>query len=892
MTQCVYSIKKPEQKKLSQLKELLNGDFTHGLSEKQVKERLKEHGPNAIVKEFNGVVFIKLLSQIFNPLNLILIAALILSLIFFSVIDAGLILIALLINIIVGFWQERKADKIFATLSSKLETKTTVIRDGLKKVVSAKELVPGDVIVLQAGQMTPADARLFEVSELVVDESSLTGESRHITKSTEVILDNTPVYKHFNMVFAGSLIKEGTGKAMVVSTGMDTEFGKIAKDSQNIHITLSPTQTRMRKLALYLGATLFVLSAVVASTAFLKGYSLYESALIMVALAVSAVPEGLPAAIMVALAVGMERILKRDGLVKNSASAETLGSVDYILTDKTGTITSGNMELKGTASLAEAYKDADPILSAQNTARQILEAATLASDAFFEVNDKGVKTAMGRPIEKAIIKTSAEYGLSQDAMFNSGYARKRLVSFSSHRRYAISLNDHPVYGSVVLLSGAPEALMRISAFVQEENGTREFTDDKKKVFLRYQERLSSQGYKTTAVAQVVSSKISQSLIDGKRGDEKIVFLGLLVFADEVRVDVKDAIKYAQDMGVGVLMVTGDHSATALAVAKEVGLADSNDQVVSGVDFESMSDEEVYRRLQNIKIFARMLPAQKKRLIQILQNHNLKVAMTGDGVNDAPALALADIGVVVESGTDIAKEAGDLILLKNSFSVISFAVQEGRRLTLNIYRTIIFMVSTSFGELALLSGAVFAGAPLPLLPQHLLWHNMVEGGLMNFPFAFEKNVKNTKSLKDFKRVPRKSAKFTVLYGFLSSALLLALYAILLKLNFEEKEFRTIMFLSLSLSGFVMAMSLKNFYYPIWKINIFDNKFLNISIIANLSLLYIAFIFDPIKDMLQLVRPNYTDFWIIAIFLLLTLVVLEMVKYVLFIRTKMRVVNIKA
>ena len=357
-----------------------------------------------------------------------------------------------------------------------------------------------------------------------------------------------------------------------------------------------------------------------------------------------------------------------------------------------------------------------------------------------------------------------------------------------------------------------------------------------------------------------------------------------MFEDKIRPDVESAIAFAKKMGVKVVMVTGDHPATAFYVANSVGLIEKEEEILTGKDFQDMSDEEAYNIIQKVKVFARMLPEQKMRLVNILQRNDCKVAMTGDGINDAPALARADIGIVVESGTDVAKEAGDLILLKNSFSVISFAVQEGRRLTFNIYRIIIFMISTSFGELALLTGAVFVGAPLPLLPQHLLWHNMVEGGLMNFPFAFEKNMKHTQSLKSFKRIPKRSGRFIIFYGITSSVLLLGLYATLLRLGFTEDEFRTILFLSLSLSGFIMAISLKDFYAPIWKIKIFDNKFLNISILVNLSLLAAAFMLAPIKEVLRLVIPNKADFLIIASFLLLTLIMLEIAKYILFKRSE--------
>ncbi len=873
------TVKYPHAIAASELKEKLKTDLLQGLSDQEAKRRQKTYGVNEIKRSSNGI-FKLFLRQVLNPMSIILLIATLVSLIYFSKLDALIISMALSVNILVGFWQEKKASGIFKALSSRLKVYAYVLRDGQKHKIPAQELVPGDIVFVESGSMIPADARLFEVKDLSVNESALTGESKLVHKSAETLQKDTPIYDMSNMVFSGTLAQAGFGKAVVVRIGEQTEFGKIAHEAKG-QKELTPLQRQMKKLAIVLGVTLTGLSGAVGVFAYLNGYTLYEAGLIVLSLAVSAVPEGLPAAIAVTLAVGMERILKKDGLIKHSASAETLGSVDYILSDKTGTITTGDMELVGLVSMSDVLKSGDLTCNLDKR-RAILEAATLASDAFLDKKGNTIK-AVGRPIEKAILSFALDNGFSQDAMFMSGYARENLIPFSSSRRFAISLNMHPTYTSLVTLTGAPEPLMDISDYVFTEDNNIEFTKDLKEKFIEYQKTLNSKGYRTTAVARMVSNHIPSELEKGEKPQKgKVVFLGILVFEDEIRDEVKDAIAFAEKMGIKVLMVTGDHFETALAVAKRVNLAENGFQVVTGQKFESFSDDKLNEILDKgkIKIFARMLPHQKMRLVKTLKDRGQIVAMTGDGVNDAPALVKADIGIAVESGTDVAKASADMVLLKNSFKVITYAIEEGRSIALNIRRIIMFMVSTSFGELALISGAVLAGAPLPLLPQHLLWHNMIDGGLMNFPFAFEKGRGHKGTPADFKEMNRKGNRFIWIYGVISSFLFLSLYALLLALKIPQDDMRTIMFLVLTFSGLTMALSLKSLRDPVWRTNIFANRFFNFALAANLALLTVAFVYAPVERVLRLVLPNLVELGIILLFVFLNWFAIEILKKRLF------------
>ena len=859
---------------LKDLLRLLKSDEEKGLTHEEVEERIKKYGKNLIKKQQHFSVFKILVRQLSNPLILILIAAAILSFLFFSKTDFIIIIFALLVNFAVGVWQEKKANDIFQTLSSRLKLNARVVRDDRKALVPSEELVPGDIILLEAGMKVPADARIISEENLEIDESILTGESKAVAKENTTLAKDTPLYERKNIVFAGTVVLSGATKALVFATGKETEFGKIAAYSQAQNKEESRSQKRIKKISIILGVLLLSLALLVGVLAFYKGFPLKESLLLVISLAVASVPEGLPAAIAVAIAVGMERILRFGGLVKNASTAENIGDLDIVLSDKTGTLTTGKMSFVHSLDLGAIMHSS--LKSNKEAEKEILKSACLASDAFFD--EKGEAT--GRPIEKAILHAAKNISLIQERLFERGYERLNFLTFSSKRRYAASLNADPKHGRLVYFTGAPEALMAISNKVYLDGKSKDFGNKERELFKDAQKNLSLQGYRITAVARAFAVSIPKTPEEIKNTD--VEFLGLLIFEDEIREDVKQAIKDVKKMEIETFMVTGDNPQTALAIARRLNIAKSEAQVIEGVKFESLDDAEILSLIEqkDIKVFARMLPEHKLRLAKILKKEKNIIAMTGDGVNDAPALAFADVGIAVESGTDIAKSVADLILLKNSFSVIEKAIKEGRRVIANTHKIIIFMISTSFGELALLSFSVISSSPLPLLPKQLLWHNMVEGGLMNFPFAFEKGFKSQYAKKSYRSLDKKANQFIIYYGLLSSLLILVLYLFLLSIFDDITHIRSILFISLSVSGFILAFALKDLYKPVWKTNLFDNKFLNIAIIVNLSLLFIVFYFDSARELLSITTINLSDLITIVLYILANIFVTELVKGLIF------------
>ncbi len=867
---------------LDQIQKILETDVTVGLSDSSVDERLTIFGLNILKRRNTKTSVDILLKQFKSPLVFILSVSLIVSAIFFGGLDTLVILLALILNLLIGFYQEKKADGIFKALSEELEEEATVLRNSQIVNINTEKLVPGDIILLEAGKKIPADARLFESQELKCSEAVLTGEWEAVEKDTSTVPADEELSSRKNMVYAGTLVLDGLGRAIVTSTGANTEFGNISTSISEVEETQTPLQIKVNFLSKIISGAIIFIIVFVAVLGVFRAMPLKELAMLVIALAVAAVPEGLPAAIAVALAVGMERILKNGGLVKYPVAAETLGSVDFILTDKTGTLTNGRMSLSDFRPLACLKKQCSPDTS--QDAYEILKAAVLASDAYIEIKSEE-EQIHGRPIEKAIIQAGLKFGIRQDRMFEEGYNREDFVPFSSARRFAISLNRNKL-NHMVYLTGAPETLVDVSEFVLLDGETVKFTKQMKEDMRALQEKLSSQGYKLTATARIKADAISPEL---KQANPKSklpsTFLGFMVFEDSVRDSVPSAIDNVHKMGVEVLMVTGDHQGTALSVAKKSKLADSAQQVIIGKEFEKLTDEQIMDKILQkstpIKIFARMLPRHKKRLASLLQARGLVVAMTGDGINDAPALAVADIGIAVESGTDVAKAAADMILLKSSFKSIVFAVKEGRKVLTNIFKIIVYLLSTAIGETVLIGTALAFGGPLPLLPSQLLWHNIVEGGLMNFPFAFDSEIKKSGVLaKDKKDLERKNYIFIALLSAVFSGVLLIIYWYMLYINMPITQLRTVLFVTFSTTGFMLAFSLRNVYKPIWRTNIFGNKFLNLAILVNMTLLILVFLFPVSREFLGIDIPIKIALYIILLASIFKWMWIEIFKYLVF------------
>ncbi len=861
---------------------VLNSNLDKGLSSGQADILQKEYGKNLLHRGGGFKLYKGVLKQLLAPLSLILVVALGVTAALSAYTDAIVIFIALAISVVIGVLQEGKSAKVFESLARTTGTNATVVRNGVKQVIDSAGLVPGDIVYISGGHKVPADIRLVESTNLRINESSLTGEWRATEKNTDSLRDaDIPANQQVNMAFMGTVVSEGFGIGIVVATGGDAKFGVLAKgiiDSENTETLLSKS---IKKLANNIIAIIGVVIAVIFAMGILRGGSVTEMLLLSVAVAVAAMPEGLPAAVTVVLAVSMEAVMRKGGLVKNLLAAETLGTATVILTDKTGTLTNGVMEMAQVHTIMYTSMPSE----ANGDTLEVLKMAVLASDAFIEGNDDdGSPIVHGRPLEKAIVSGALLAGLRQDELFNTGNDRQEFLQFEASRRYAASLNSFKSK-TRMYITGSPEHIMSHATHYLKNGHRLPLTDKIREKYKRVQEALSSEGKRFTAVAYRDSSEslIPNDVKNPEEGESLgFVFGGLLSFSDTLRDDVREAISTAKRAGLKVIMVTGDHGETARAVAGEAGLNTSN--IILGTDFANLADEALVLAVNNGNIFARMLPEQKLRLATVLKDHGEIVAMTGDGINDAPALIAANIGIAQGSGTDVAKDASDMILTTGSFSIIVTAIREGRRALSNMRKIISYLLSTSASGMILIVGSMVVGLQLPLLPAQILWANIVGGGFMSFPFAFEPSEKGLMDRKPKRNLSGSTLfaggfdKMIIFVSLATGGMLFALYAVLNHMNVGIDELRTIMFVAISLDSIFLAFSFKNLREPIWKTALFSNKYLLVGLMVSVSLLVVALTWAPIMLLLSLVPITFTNVLLLALLGIANIVVVEFAKMI--------------
>lgn len=882
------------------LKKALFTDLKDGLSAERVEKFQKRYGKNIFDAEEKLTVIDKVTRQFKSPLVIILLGAGIITLFLREFLDTIVIFTALFINVGIGVFQEERASKAFEKLNKSQVKRATVIRDGKKAITLSEDLVPGDIIILEGGSQVPADVRILEAKNLSVNESALTGEWASVPKDGDVIQNKVPLSERNNMVWMGTLISSGNGIGVVVETGNNTQVGMIAKQLGAISDHATPLQQNMRKIARFLIYIIIVIVALIFGLGIMRGEPFSEMFLIAIAVAVSVMPEGLPAAVTVVLALGMESILKRGGLVKNLLAAETLGATTVILTDKTGTLTEAKMKLASLYTL-ESLKTSGKNMTEDD--KSLLTMAVLSSDAFVEEGKDAPSklTVHGRPIEKAIIVAGLEMGISADELQNENQ-RIDFLKFESKRRFSASLNKHKIYKkNRIYFSGEPEFLLDHSTHVLKDGKVEKLLDKDYAIFKQIQERESAKGkrfigisYKDVLWEDIESgvgkgNPLRQPADGGSNLAERTVFAGFMAFEDPVRADVKDAIAKVKRAGAMVIMLTGDNPGTAGNIAEKVGISNRGDQILLGSDIELQDDNELLKTLQKVKIFARVLPDQKLRIARVLRGNGEVVAMTGDGINDAPALRSANIGIAVGSGTEVAKEAADIILLNNSFSIIVSAIEEGRKIIDNLKKIVSFLLSTSFAEVFVIVGALTFGAPIPLLSSQILWANIIGGGLMSFAFAFEKKEKNIMKRDPYRGQSKNILtpiikKFIFTIGIITGVVLTILYFILLKMGMPVDTARTIIFVAVSIDSIFFTFSLKSFDTPLWKIKIFSNKFLIVAFMVSATLLVAAISLSPLRTLLSLTTLTLAQMLLLGLLGIFNLITIEVAKYYLFFKKK--------
>jgi cation-transporting ATPase F len=711
---------------------LLQADVETGLTSAEARERLRRDGPNDLPPEAGRGALRRLADQFRNPLIHVLLAAAAITAAIGDWTESAVILAVVLLNAVVGFVQEGRAEDALEALTAMVTSEVAVLRDGRRMTIPSREVVPGDVLLLRGGDAVTADGRLARVHELHVDESALTGESEPVVKDAAVLPGETEVSDRRNMVYAGTHVTRGEGAAVVVATGAGTELGLIHRLIGGVGEIATPLTRRIAELSRMLTGWILGLAVLAMGIGLLQGETLEEVFLAAVALAVGAIPEGLPAAMTITLAIGVNRMARRRAIIRRMPAVEALGSTTVVCTDKTGTLTRNEMTVRtvvvpsGRAEVTGVgyAPDGEVRASSPEVASAVAEALVAAlrcSDAEVHPDDGGWAAA-GDPTEAAIVTAVAKAG-TDPAAHRAAHTRLDVVPFDSARKWMATLHEGPA-GRSVEVKGAFERVARLCA----DGGWAEHPAH----------QLAREGLRVLAVAVGPASGTARLLDPDDLGDLRLV--ALVAMLDPPRPEAIEAIGACHDAGVAVKMITGDHAVTAAAIAGEMGLVPDGGEpvVLSGTDLAGLEGDGLRDAARRGEVFARVSPEQKLRLVEALRAEGEVVAMTGDGVNDAPALKQADIGIAMgRGGTDVAKESGDLVLTDDNFATIRAAIEEGRRIFDNLTKFIVWTLPTNAGEGGLILVALIAGATLPILPVQILWINMTTAGFLGLALAFER-----------------------------------------------------------------------------------------------------------------------------------------------------------
>lgn len=807
-------------------------DGATGLSEDEIASRRAASGANEFTQAKPVTVFERLFAQLKSPLTAVLVAAFVLTFALQEYVDASVIAIALLIAVVVGVIQEGRASEAFKKLADSQQHIAQVLRGGKKFQIPSAEVVVGDIVLLESGMQVPADMRLLHTKNLSINESTLIGEWLAVDKETEPVLVGVPFAEQASMAWMGTFVAAGQGYGVVVATGDATAVGRLADGLRDVKEEQTPLQREMARVSTLMLYLILLLVSIIFLIGVLEGQELKEMLLMSVAIAVASVPEGLPAAITIILAVGMEALLKRGGLVRNLLAAETLGSTTFVLTDKTGTLTEGKMAVAGVMVdhdmhlVGKGWQDNERVAA-------VINHALNASNAFF---DEAAGVTRGDPVEAAIL----EMGEVVSGDHSLRTRRLDFLPFTSEQRFAAGLAPRGEGGYILSINGAPEALLDAADSYYCSAGERPLSSADRTAITDHIDRETKQGRRLVAVGYKVVD-YDDIPNDGSGVLEHIVFAGVIVFSDPVRDGVAEAIAGVQSAGARILLITGDNPATAGNVAAAVGIAKEGARVISGDDLSKLSDEEILAAIDGeVSVFARVLPKQKLRIAQLLQRRGEIVAMTGDGINDAPALRKANIGVAIGSGTEVAKEASDLVLVNDTFETIYAAIEEGRRITTNLKKIVGYLLSTSLSEVVLIGAALLTGAAAPITAAQILWANVIEEGFMSVAFAFEKGDKDL--MKDTPQdiheegiLSRQMIFFMAFVITVLSSLTLSLYFYFRLADVPFEELRSVMFLSISIDSLFIAFAFRSLKKPVWQISLRTNMFFVGSFLVSASLL---------------------------------------------------------
>lgn len=830
------------------------GSSLNGLSDEAVQHRQQEHGLNVLPRQARAG-WIKLFLRQFNSvLIIILLVAALVSYLLGDATDSVIILVAVLLNVIVGFVQEGKAERSLEALRTVITLEATVVREGEERMVPVDQVVPGDVVVLSAGDKVPADARLIEAIDIETNESALTGESTAVHKQLDPVDVSSTVGDRASMVFTGTTVTHGSGHAMVVATGVHTEIGRIAQLLHQTRSPETPLQLHLDRFARTVAVVIIAISGLLVLVGVWQGTSFVEIFTTAVAVAVSAIPEGLAVAVTVVLAVGMQRILKQRALVRSLQAAETLGSTSVICTDKTGTLTEGNMQVVEVVTPDYHFDHIhDGTTHEEKGLRELhfaLTVGVLCNDAHVVHGHDGVSepTIVGNLTERALLAAGMGIGLDPHVL-QTAEPRVDTVPFDSTQKFMATLHKHGATNGRVYVKGAPERVIEMCDTVRSGSAKGSFTASMKKKFQQQFEEFSQRGLRILALAyHDVSKQMTNLTVADCAG---LTFVGFVGIQDPLRSDVPATVALTAQAGIRTVMITGDHKLTATAIAREVGLPTEAHNILSGDELHAMTQEELNAIVEDISVYARVSPEDKLNIIKAWKSKGKVVAMTGDGVNDAPALKAADIGIALGSGTEVAKEASDMVLLENDYRTIVAAVEEGRGIFDNIRKVILYLLSDSFSEVILISGALFLGAPLPLTAAQILWINLIGDG---FPgIALTVDPKDPGLMQQKPRSVREPvlnaqvSTLTIVISVITGLANIGVFWYVWKSSGSVDLARSAVFASLSVDSLLYVFSIRSLRHSIFHRSFFSNQWLFVAVVlgflAQLAALYIP-VLQPI------------------------------------------------
>jgi Ca2+-transporting ATPase len=883
----------------------LSTDVINGLSDSEIVSRQNQYGFNELTEKQKATLLQKFLNQFRDFLVLILLAASAISLFIGEITDAIVIIAIVILNASLGVFQEAKAEKALEALKRMSAPSSKTIRDGSLVLIPSRELVPGDVVILEAGDYIPADIRIVETANLKVEEASLTGESAAVEKDHFTLKNDAPLGDRRNIGFMSTVVTYGRGRGIVVTTGMETEIGKIAAMIQSFEEDTTPLQKKLKGFGKLLGVLGLAVCTVVFLVGIYNGYRaggldfhLIQSMLmISISLAVAAIPEGLPTVVTIVLALGMQRMAKKNAIVKKLHAVETLGSTTIICSDKTGTLTQNQMtvvkafvDTKSFEIAGNGYKPEGDFLiegskatiDSEKDLALLLLGAGLCNDAQLkESSDAQTWTIIGDPTEGALIVAAVKGGYTKDKL--KAYPRIAEIPFDSARKMMTTFHTSVNDKVIAFTKGAPDMLLNNCNQIFSNGASRPIMEEDSITIQQANQAMSSQALRVLAIACREFNQVPDKL-NSSSAESEMTFIGLLGMIDPARPEAREAVNVCISAGIRTIMITGDHAGTAYAIAKDLGIATNENQVVAGQDINTLSKEELQKYVTNAAVFARVSPEHKMSIVDALRANGEIVAMTGDGVNDAPALKKAHIGIAMGiTGTDVTKEAADMIVSDDNFATIVTAVEEGRVIFANIRKFIFFLLSCNASEVLVIFLAMILGWPIPLLPIQLLWVNLVTDAFPALALGVEKKEPNMMKMPprmpDEPLLSRNMITLIAIQSIVMAATVLAAFKYGLHTHNDDLSVgRTFAFVTLILSQIICAYSARSEHYSTFKLGFFSNRYLNLGAGLSFALLLLS-IYGPLHLIFKTIEPGITELLALLLFAPVPFIATEICKLML-------------